>query len=138
MSNKELFQKVRDLNFPQGQYALFGSTPMGVRGIRESRDADIIVTGEFFNVLKSSGEWKIKFTIRNTEVLIDEAGDIEILKDWGPGDWNIRELINGSEVIDDLPFVKLEEVLKWKNLLTREKDYKDVELITEHIRNGGK
>lgn len=137
MSNEGLFQKVKDLNFPQEQYALFGSMPMGVRGIRESHDADIIVTESLFNKLKGGGEWKIRLTLRNTEGLINEDGDVEILKDWGPGGWNVGELIKGAEIIGGLPFVRLGEVLKWKKLIESEKSQKDVELITEYIKNNG-
>ena len=42
MSGKDLFQKVKELNLPKGKYALFGSAPMGLRGIRECHDIDII------------------------------------------------------------------------------------------------
>ncbi len=44
MTNKELFKKVKNLNLPIGDYALFGSAPMGIRGLRECHDIDIIVT----------------------------------------------------------------------------------------------
>jgi len=52
-----LFQKVNDLNLPGGEYALFGSTPLGVRGIRESRDAEVI-DGLSFVLLEEVLKWK--------------------------------------------------------------------------------
>jgi len=138
MSSEELFRKVKDLNLPSGQYALFGSTPLGVRGIRESRDADVIAAGSLYQKLKDTRKWKTKLTPRGTECLINEDGDIEILRDWGPGQWDIGKLISNSEIIDGLPFVLLEEVLRWKKLYGREKDLNDVELIMGYIKNNGK
>jgi hypothetical protein len=43
-------------------------------------------------------------------------------------------LINESEIIDDLPFVKLKEVLKWKKMRNKEKDKKDIELIKKFLK----
>jgi len=43
-------------------------------------------------------------------------------------------LIDGAEIIDGLPFVKLERVLAWKKLNTREKDLKDIEVIEKFLR----
>lgn len=138
MSNEELFQKVKDLKLPQGRYALFGSTTLAIRGIRASNDADIVVTESLYQELKSIGKWKTKLILKNIECLTNEDGDIEILKSWGPGEWNIEKLIFDAETIDDLPLVSLSDVLRWKKLNGREKDLKDVELITEYIKNNGK
>jgi len=51
---------------------------------------------------------------------------------WRAGD--IKKLIAEAEIIDDLPFVKLEDVLKWKKLCNRgEKDKRDIELIENYL-----
>lgn len=52
MSNQNLFQKVKDLNLPFGKYALFGSAPMGIRGLKDCHDIDIIVTEDIWNDIK--------------------------------------------------------------------------------------
>ena len=55
---------------------------------------------------------------------------------WGSGEWSVQELIRGAEIIDGLPFVRIEEVLKWKRLNGREKDLKDAELIGRYLDLG--
>jgi hypothetical protein len=131
MSNKELFQKAKDLQLPIGQYALFGSTPLGVRNLRDCHDVDIIVTEDLWNKFKNEN-WEI-ITV-NDGVQKLSKDDIEILKNWYPGEWDIKKLIEEAEIIDELPFVKLKEVLKWKKLFNREKDQKDIKIIEEFLK----
>jgi hypothetical protein len=135
MGNKELFQKVKELNLPIGEYALFGSAPMGVRGLRECHDIDIIVTEKLWNDYKNKSEWKL-MEIREDNNYFEglRNDDIELWKDWWPG-WNVDKLIQEAEIIDGLPFVKLEEVIKWKRFRAREKDLKDVEIIEKFKSN---
>lgn len=130
-NNGNLFQRVRELHLPVGKYALFGSTPLGVRGLRNCNDVDIIVTEDVWDEYKENG-WEVRLTACAGECLWQN--DIEFLKSWGPGEWNIQQLIDDAELIDGLPFVKLESVLKWKKLYGREKDLKDVERIEEFLR----
>ena len=39
--NTVLFEKAIALGLPKGKFALFGSAPMGIRGIKECHDIDI-------------------------------------------------------------------------------------------------
>ena len=41
---------------------------------------------------------------------------------------NHEELIRNAEVIDGVPFIRLNELIKFKNALGRDKDKKDIEL----------
>lgn len=131
MANNDLFQKVRKLELPVGEYALFGSAPIGVRGLKECSDIDIIATPKL---------WK-KLKIRNFKKNIAPHGseyfqydEIEFWKDWRPGAWNIEELIQDAEIINGLPFVRLEKVLVWKKMIAREKDFKDIQLIETFLK----
>ena len=60
--------------------------------------------------------------------------EIELWKDWKPGQWDIQELIDKAEIIDGLPFVKLEYVVEWKRQNGREKDLKDIKTAEEFLR----
>ena len=131
---KELLQKLKELNLPKGKFAIFGSGSMGIRGIRKSRDLDIIATKDLFEECERKTNFKIKEHKRNERVFkYLESGDIEIYKEWGPGEWDVNQLIQEAEIIDDFPFVRLEEVLKWKKIKSREKDLKDIKLIEDYL-----
>jgi hypothetical protein len=126
MSNKDLFQRVKDLKLPIGKYALFGSAPLGIRGLKDCHDIDIIVTEDLWNEYTNKG-WELRTMLHGSQYFWNN--EIELWKDWQPGKWNIGQLIGDAEIIDGLPFVKLERVLEWKKLRAREKDLKDIETI---------
>jgi hypothetical protein len=132
---KNHLKNLKELQFPIGKYAIFGSGPMSVRGLRDSRDLDLIVSGDIFSRLKGSGEWKYKTfdrEVRNIEML--EKDEIELYKSWGPGEWDVDKLIKESEIIDGIPFVRLKEVLKWKKISDRNKDRKDIKIIEGYLK----
>lgn len=129
---QELFEKLKELNLPKGKFAIFGSGPMGIRGLREIRDLNLIVTQDIFDEFRNRKDWNLKTDV--CEGLYKD--NIEMCYEWGPGEWDIKKLIAEAEIIDDLPFVKLEEVLKWKKLCNRgEKDKRDIELIENYLKS---
>lgn len=131
MGNKDLFQKVRSLELPMGKYALFGSAPIGIRGLKDCRDIDIIVMEDLWKECKGRG-LEVGFTADGSQYLWKD--EIELFKDWKPGHWDIRQLIEEAEIIEGLPFVKLEKVLEWKRLNGREKDLEDIEIIERFLQ----
>jgi hypothetical protein len=130
--SRELFQKIRDFNFPVGQFAVFGSGPMCIRGLRECRDIDIILTEKLFARLQNDPQWEAKRLHDGNDYLAHD--EIELYKDWGPGEWDVGKLIREAEMIEGLPFVRLDEVIAWKTILGREKDIKDLQLINSYLR----
>jgi hypothetical protein len=131
MNNKELFKKAKDLQLPIGQYALFGSAPLGIRGLRECHDVDMIITKDLWEQCKSKN-WETVIKSDGNQCFVIDS--IEMGVDWFPGEWDVNKLIEEAEIIDGLPFVKLEEVLKWKKLFNREKDQKDIKIIEEFLK----
>lgn len=130
MNNGDLFQRVKELKMPIGRYALFGSAPLGIRGLRDCHDIDIIVTEDMWDEYKRKN-WETRTMPHGSQYLWNN--EIELWKDWKPGKWDIQKLIDEAEIIDRLPFVRLERVLEWKNLSGREKDLKDVEIIKNFL-----
>lgn len=129
----DLFTKVKNLGLPAGKYAIFGSGPMVVRGLREGKDVDIIVPKEVFKEYETKPGWQVKKFDDNTNYLDNDG--IELWDEWGPGEWDINKLIQEAEIIDGLPFVRLEEVLKWKETNARPKDLEDIKLIKTYLAN---
>ncbi|HUO50057.1 MAG TPA: hypothetical protein VMU25_00580 [Candidatus Paceibacterota bacterium] len=121
---------VKKLNLPAGAYAVFGSGPMVVRGIRESRDIDIVVTPQLFDELGKNPAWA-KDQIRDHHPVL-RKGNVEIFKTWAPDSWDIEGLIRDAEMFDGVPFVKLDAVIEWKTLRNEQKDKEDIALIESY------
>lgn len=130
-NSSDLFGEIKSKKWPISDYAIFGSGPMCVRNLRECGDLDVVVSKEFFDVYKN--EWELKTNEYGDEYLKD--GNIELWKTWRPGNWDIHELIKNAEIIDGIPFVRLSDVMKWKEEFNREKDKKDVEMIKKYLSN---
>lgn len=127
MNFKTLLNKLKNLNMPIDQYVIFGSGPMAIRDLRDCSDIDILVTDELWNKLKQ--KYRV---IENYKIIIDD--DIEIFSHWKPWLENKNEIIDNSEIIDNLPFVSLKYLLQWKKLMNRPKDNKDIKIIYEYLK----
>lgn len=136
MNKNQIISRVKSLNLPLGQYVVFGSAPMAIHGLREVHDIDLVVKSEFYEKLKQSGEWKEKTWGHSGKKCLIK-NEFEIGKNWDFGDYNpgIDRLISKAEVVDNIPFVRLEEVLKWKKVFGREKDLRDVAIIEDYLKN---
>lgn len=132
---KKLFSDLKNLKLPLGQYAVFGSGPMGIRDLREIHDIDLIVTQELFDQFKNNLDWEVKDIYENNDCfngLINRKLNIEMFTKWYT-DWDTEKLIKEAEMISELPFIKLEYVVQWKKQFASEKDLKDVELIKKFL-----
>ncbi len=49
-----LLTELKTLNLPLGHFAIFGSAPLAIRGLRDSHDLDIIVSDELYEDLMTS------------------------------------------------------------------------------------
>lgn len=117
-----VFDKLRQLNLRPNGYAIFGSGPLVIRGI--------IPYANDLDVLCHQDVWELISSIGTTEFL--PAYDVTVAKlfggavtfgtRWGIGDFDVGELIETAEVIDALPFVRLEHVICYKKIRSSEKD----------------
>jgi len=124
----QYLDKLVSLKLPLGSYAIFGSGPMAIRDIRESSDVDIIVKWELWDdlLLRYPG------SLRSDPVSLDIKG-IEVFKTWLQLTDKVDEMIDRAEFIKDLPFVRLEYVIEWKQSFGREKDITDIKLIEGYL-----
>lgn len=128
-STKQLFDELRRLELPTGQYAVFGSGPMGVRGLREIGDVDVIASPALFAKLAT------KYSAEDHEHGLHkiQIGRVEILDGWYPKVGEVDELIASAEIIEGLQFVQLDKVLAWKQAYGRAKDEKDIQLLRAEL-----
>jgi hypothetical protein len=126
--------ELQALNLPAGQYAIFGSGPLAVRNLRDANDIDIIVTPELWTKLVAQYPPHIKETEKGPVTSI-AISNIEIYNSWLFLETKIKEMIANAEIIDNLPFVRLEYVIEWKKFMDRPKDRNDLELITKYLKS---
>ncbi|MFA5173611.1 MAG: hypothetical protein WC438_00330 [Candidatus Pacearchaeota archaeon] len=124
----EILKELNKLNLPKNQFAVFGSGPLTIRGIRENKDIDIIVKKDLWDKLIK------KYQIIDFKKI--DIENIEIYKDWKPWFNDVDKLIDDADIFNGIRFVKLKYVLKWKEEFGREKDKKDIKLIKKYLENG--
>lgn len=119
--HSDLFEALRDLDLPVGDYAIFGSGPLIVRGIIDAtNDLDIITRGSTWAMVQDAGE-QTTFDDGNPCVTV-HGGRLTFGITWKYGHFDLDELIDTAEVIAGLPFVRLEHVIRYKRAAGRPKD----------------
>ena len=123
----ESLEFLRSLDLPAGEYAIFGSGPLAVRGIIEhSHDLDVICRGAAWEQVRAAGRMRYleEYDVQIVEFL---DGSITFGQHWGIGDVSVDALIDTAEILDGLPFVRVEYVVDYKRIANRPKD-------KEHLR----
>lgn len=117
-----LFDQLRQLELPPNDYAIFGSGPLAIRGIIPAcNDLDILCRQEIWDIVSQNGITKFLVEYEVTVASFFD-GAITFGMEWGIGDFNVGELIETAEIIDSLPFVKLEHVVRYKTIRSSTKD----------------
>ncbi len=117
-----LFDQLRQLNLPPRGYAVFGSGPLAIRGIIPlTHDLDVICREEVWKTVSQIGsvEYLPEYDV---SVVTMADGALTFGTKWGIGNFDIDELIATAEIIDALPFVRVEHVIGYKNIRASEKD----------------
>ena len=129
-----IIQKIKELNLPSTQYIIVASSVLDVLGIRKASDIDIAVTKDLFNKMRKTGEWE-EVEKYNKIFLKKEGFDIIPQLDWENYTTTTEEAISNALIIEDIPFMNLNELIKFKTALGREKDFRDIKLINEYLNN---
>lgn len=131
-----IFKEIAKLNFPPDQYIIVGSGIMAVKGIREANDLDIIVTPELFEKCKIEG-WEIhpwtKEGIPGKEWLKKGIIDLYVQLSLKGGGVSAKELLRDAEFINSVPFITLENHMKYKAEFGRPQDLADIQMIKDYL-----
>lgn len=128
--NSDVFQKLRELELPPADYAVFGSGPLIVRGlIPFSNDLDIICRGCAWQQVRQAGDI-VYLRDYETHVVSVAEGAMTFGTHWGIGEFDIDALIDNAEIIDGLPFVRLVHVAHYKRIRGLPKDLHHLEVIS--------
>ncbi len=136
MNNQEKFAILKGLNLPTNEYAITASGPLGIRNLREINDVDIIVTPKLWDSLASkygvTDTGSVKKIILN-EMIETFCEDSFYTDQKDPNAPTVAERISQREIIAELPFDSLENVLHYKRKLRRAKDLSDIFLIERFL-----
>lgn len=129
-----LLEELDKLDLPKDKYAITSSGTLAIRGIRQAKDIDLVVTEDLWEELGA------KYGIKEKPICDSiHLDDIEVLGNFsGENLFSVDEQIAHADIIDGRRYVSLDMIIAFKTALGREKDLKDLELIKEYIENGGK
>lgn len=129
-----LFLKLKSLYLPTEDYAIMGRACMVAHGLIEmGEDIDIIARGRAWEEACKIAEPQIPASgIGKVVELFNNK--IEIFDTWGPGTWDVNELIDTAEIIEGVKFVTLENIRKWKQIYGREKDLIHIKIIDDYFK----
>jgi hypothetical protein len=124
--------EVTKLDLPLGQYVVIGSGIMAQLGLREANDVDIAVTPDLYAKLRASGEWEEEERYGKI-FLKKDAVEINPRLDWECYSTTAEQAIASATVIDGVPFMNLNELVKFKCGLGRAKDLADIVMIEAYL-----
>lgn len=131
-----LFDSLRSLGLPKGEYAVFGSGPLIVRGVIDTaNDLDVVSRGAAWETACDLGEM-VTLVEYGVDVVSFLDGAITVGTSWAYGDVDIDDLIDTAEIIDGLPFARLEYVVTYKKIAARPKDIEHLRLLELSNRPG--
>lgn len=129
-----IFKKLEELNLPRDEYVIIGSGILAALNLREANDLDIVVQPGLFKKLADSG--KFKKVLKYNMVFLN-GDDVEIIPQlgWDNYSTDTTEAIKTATLINGFSFLNLNETIQFKKALGREKDFKDIKLIEEYLKN---
>lgn len=139
LNARVLFDRLRKLDLPIGDFAVFGSGPLAIRGlIDEVGDLDVITRGAAWEAVKDLGS----VVMYGDDMTVDLENGLTFGRSWDFGAFDIDQLITEAEMIEGLPFVRLSAVYEYKRLADRPKDLGHIALmrangLIERFAEGG-
>jgi len=121
-----LFDLLRAMDLDPGSYAVFGSGPLAAHGlIKELGDLDVIVAEEAWGRVRAQGT----IVMHGDDPVVELDNGLSFGRSWAYGNVDIDQLIEDAEIIDGLPFVRLNAVAAYKLIAGRPKDLRHIELM---------
>lgn len=127
------FDELEQLNLPRDEFAIYGSAPLAIRGLKEKiDDIDIVVKKKLWDELILKYPITIKdFGNEKREFII--IGNIDICYLMAAFYEDSEKVIDRADIILGYRFVNLDDTKFWKSYLGRDKDRKDIEKIEQYL-----
>jgi hypothetical protein len=125
----DIFTTIKALNFQPADYVVMGGAALAARGLKETNDIDIVVSGRLLTECQARPEWHHHPRLIATEPAGLSNGEVELYPTIGGVHISFEELRKNAEIIDGIPFASLEDMITIKQTYAREKDLEDVDRI---------
>jgi hypothetical protein len=139
---RRLIKLVTELDLDRSDFVIFGSGPLLAHGLRQSvGDLDVVARGNAWHRVSERGIRDVG-AISGAPMALFWGGLIQFSPEWISQDWDTDDLINraeliqvgGAELIRELPFAQLTDVLAYKQKLDRPKDRPDINALLDLLR----
>ena len=128
MRKADIIAKLRDFPYGHDDFWLITGGAMVLYGIREvTHDIDLGCTKEMADALEAAGCLYQVMPGGNRWFKCSE--DIEVFENW---------LYDTVVSVDGIPVISIDGLIAMKQRLGREKDLRDIALIQDFLKNGGK
>jgi hypothetical protein len=117
---------VTELELDLRDLVIFGSGPLLAHGLRAGiHDLDIVARGPAWQRVREYG-CPGTGSVNGAPMALFWDGLIQFSQEWISADWDTDDLIDRAECIQGWPFATLADVLAYKQVLLRPKDYPDI------------
>ncbi|MBP9738218.1 hypothetical protein KBD20_00865 [Candidatus Saccharibacteria bacterium] len=135
MANAEkVVNVVKELALPSGKFAVFGGACLALLGIREAHDIEVFVSKDCVGYFQDDLWRQTSFNGQNPHLLgVVLDTEVQAFLDWDCPGWqpNIASYFSEPEVVEGVPCMPLDELMKWKHATARPKDLRDMELVDQ-------
>lgn len=132
----DILSEIKKLNFDSSEYVIIGGASMALRGLKETKDIDILISQSLLEKLKRESAWRHHPRIIPTDEagLVNDDGTIELYPTIGSDiDLSFDLVKHNQEIVDGIPCISLNDLLLIKQTYKREKDFNDIKLIEAYL-----
>ncbi len=127
------FEELEKLDLPREDFAISGSCPLVIRGLKQKNsDIDIVVKKKLWDKLSKIYPVTVK-NIGNRKREFILIGHIDLAYSMVAFFDDCEKVIDRADLVEGYRFVNLDDTKYWKSYLNRDKDVKDLEKIEEYL-----
>ncbi len=124
---------VSELDLDVRDFVIFGSGPLLAHGLRYGiHDLDVVARGPAWQRVLDHG-CPGTGSVNGAPMALFWDGLIQFSRGWISADWDADDLIDRAQSIQGLPFATLADVLAYKEILLRPKDYPDIAALHQAV-----
>ena len=124
---------VRELDLDVRDFVIFGSGPLLAHGLRYGiHDLDVVARGPGWQRVLEHG-CPGTGSVNGAPMALFWDGLIQFSQGWITADWDADDLIDRAQPVQGWPFATLADVLAYKEILLRPKDYPDIAALRQAV-----